>query len=92
MPSIDTLEVGKAALLPWLAAVWAIISFEPHSRGCRPHSAMVFGLPSHLHGRRLTRIRITLRKSFFERSVVPIDVIVKMNDPILSYYDSTIYD
>jgi hypothetical protein len=35
--------------------------------------------------RRLTRIRVTLRKNFFERSVVPVDVVVKMNDFILSY-------
>jgi len=42
------------------------------------------------HCRRLSRIRITLGKSFFERSVVPVNVGVKMNDSILSYDNGTI--
>ena len=40
--------------------------------------------------RRLTRIRVAFGKSFFERSIVPVDVIVKMNDPILSYDNGAI--
>jgi hypothetical protein len=40
--------------------------------------------------RRLTRIRVTLGKSFFERSVVSVDVVVKMNDSILSYDNGAI--
>ena len=92
IPSIDTRELGKAALLPWLAALWATILIRPSFTGMSAAFGNGVGLPSNLHGRRLNRIRISLRKGFFERSVVPVDVIVKMNDSIFSNDDSAIYD
>ena len=39
-----------------------------------------------------TRIRITLRKNLLERSVVAVDVVVKMNDSILSHDNGAIDD
>ena len=53
---------------------------------------MVFRLRCRLDRRRLTRIRISLRKNFFECGIVPIDVVVKMNDSILIDNRSAIND
>jgi hypothetical protein len=39
-----------------------------------------------------TRIRITLRENLLERSVVAVDVVVKMNDSILSHDNGAIDD
>jgi hypothetical protein len=50
------------------SAAWRV----PFRMHCQPHR------------RRLTRIRITFRENFFERGVMAIDVVVKMNESILS--------
>jgi hypothetical protein len=92
MPGIDTVKLRKAAL----ALARGGVGCYPRSGfihlDARPPSAVVFRLPRQAHCRPLTRIRITLRKSLFERSVVPVDVIVKMNYSILCYNDRAIQD
>ncbi len=51
-----------------------------------------FDCPANLIAGGLTRIRITLLKHFFERGVVPVDVIVKVNDAILRHDHGGIND
>jgi hypothetical protein len=50
-----------------------------------PCSTVVFSVLCQPHRRRLTGIGITLRKNLFERGVVSVDVVVKMNESILRH-------
>jgi hypothetical protein len=49
-------------------------------------------LPRRPDRRRLTRIRISFRKNFFERGVVSVDIVVKVNESVLSHDNGAIDD
>jgi Bacterial protein of unknown function (DUF882) len=91
MPGIDTLKLCKAALALGRGGV----GYYPHSdfihvdvgrvrqwcsTACQPHRG------------RLTRIRISLRKNFFECGIVSVNIVVKMNESVLSHDDGAIDD